>query len=71
MRILGRQKWTKMVKKVVLGLRGRKLQKKKVKCTFCGNSETYNRVRMAGGWVDLCAYCKKELETTNQVIPSV
>jgi hypothetical protein len=62
------EKW---LKKVVLGLKGRKLQRKTVTCTFCRNSEGHNKVRLAGGWVDLCACCKKELETTNQVITTV
>jgi hypothetical protein len=61
----------KRLKKVVLGLKGRKLQRKTVTCTFCRNSEGYNEVRLAGGWVNLCACCKKELETMNQVIPTV
>jgi hypothetical protein len=61
----------KRLMKVVLGLKGRKLQRKTVTCTFCRNSQGYNPVRLAGGWVELCACCKKELEITNQVIPTV
>jgi hypothetical protein len=61
----------KRLMKVVLGLNDRKLQRKTVTCTFCRNSQGYNLVRLAGGWVDLCVCCKKELETTNQVIPTV
>jgi hypothetical protein len=45
----------KRLKKVVLGLKGRKLQRKTVTCTFCRNSEGYNEVRLAGGWVDVHA----------------
>jgi hypothetical protein len=52
-------------------LKCRRLQRKTVTSTFCRNSEGYHEVRLAGGWIDLFACCKKKLETTNQVIPTV
>ena len=38
-------------------------------CTFCSNSEGNNVVRLDGALLYLCTCCKKELESTNRVVP--
>jgi hypothetical protein len=56
------------LRKVVLRLEGRK-KLQSVTCTFCRNNEGHNLVRLDGGWLYLCECCKKELESTNMVVP--